>query len=154
MSQTLFSFICRTVQFSPAKPSSLRIGANRRYRPADPAGARFSAPRKRRLTTRAVCTLQLSRRSESRHEKHAFSSGWSRFRPAWEWLELKGKAPVSKDALKIKLPKPREADLPNGIHLMVLEDHRLPQISVQVIIPGAGGYFDTAGKLRLAEYTA
>ena len=54
----------------------------------------------------------------------------------------KGKVPVSSDVLKIKLPRPAEADLPNGLHLMVLEDHRLPQISFQIFIPGAGGYYD------------
>src|SRR5262249_1773507 len=61
-------------------------------------------------------------------------------------MVLKGKAPVSRDVLKIKLPRPHEADLPNGVHLMVLEDHRLPQINVQIIIPGAGGYYDPAGR--------
>ena len=37
---------------------------------------------------------------------------------------IKGRAPVSTELLKIKLPRPAEADLPNGLHLMVLEDHR------------------------------
>jgi len=69
-------------------------------------------------------------------------------------MVLKGKAPVSRDVLKIKLPKPQEADLANGIHLMVLEEHRLPQISVQIIVPGAGGYYDPAGQIGLAQYTA
>ena len=59
-------------------------------------------------------------------------------------LVLKGKAPVSNEILKVKLPRPQEADLPNGLHLMVLEDRRLPQITFQIIIPGAGGYYDPA----------
>ena len=37
---------------------------------------------------------------------------------------------------------------------MVLEDRRLPQITFQIIIPGAGGYFDPADKIGLASYTA
>ena len=41
-----------------------------------------------------------------------------------------------------QLPKPQEADLSNGVHLMVLEDHRLPQVIFQMIIDGAGGYYD------------
>ena len=57
---------------------------------------------------------------------------------------LKGKAPVSNDILKVKLPRPQEADLPNGVHMMVIEDHRAPQVSVQMIIQGAGGLFDPA----------
>jgi zinc protease len=66
----------------------------------------------------------------------------------------KGKVPVSNEVLKVKLPKPAEVDLPNGLHLMVLEDHRLPQISFQVFIPGAGGYYDPADQPGLASFTA
>jgi predicted Zn-dependent peptidase len=69
-------------------------------------------------------------------------------------MVLKGKAPVSTETLRVKLPKPQEADLANGLHLMVLEDHRLPQVTFQIIIPGAGGYFDPADKIGLASYTA
>src|SRR5712691_11461749 len=66
----------------------------------------------------------------------------------------KGKVPVSNEILKITLPKPVEADLPNGLHLMVLEDHRLPQISFQIFIPGAGGYYDPADQPGLASFVA
>ena len=52
--------------------------------------------------------------------------------PSSAGLVLKGKAPVSNDILKVTLPKPQEADLPNGLHLMVLEDHRLPRIAFQI----------------------
>jgi zinc protease len=67
---------------------------------------------------------------------------------------LKGKAPVSNDILKVKLPRPQEADLPNGVHMMVIEDHRAPQVSVQMIIQGAGGLFDPADAPGLAAFTA
>jgi len=67
---------------------------------------------------------------------------------------MKGRAPVSTDVLKIKLPRPAEADLPNGLHVMVLEDRRLPQVSFQILIPGAGGYFDPADLPGLAVVTA
>ena len=66
----------------------------------------------------------------------------------------KGKVPVARDVLKVKLPKPVEADLPNGMHLMVLEDHRLPQISFQIFIPGAGGYDDPTDRPGLASFVA
>jgi zinc protease len=66
----------------------------------------------------------------------------------------KGKAPVSNAVLKVTLPKPQEADLPNGLHVMVLEDNRLPRIAAQIIIPGAGGYYDPTDKIGLATYTA
>jgi zinc protease len=74
--------------------------------------------------------------------------------PSTTQMVLKGKAPVSTDILKVKLPRPQEADLANGLHLIVLEDRRLPQITFQIIIPGAGGYFDPADKIGLASYTA
>lgn len=67
---------------------------------------------------------------------------------------IKGKAPVSNDVLKVKLPRPQEADLSNGAHLLVLEDHRLPQVSMRIEIPGAGGYFDPAGTPGAAQVTA
>ena len=67
---------------------------------------------------------------------------------------MKGKAPVSTELLKITLPRPAEVDLPNGVHLMVLEDHRTPQIVFQIEVPGAGGYFDPADMPGLASITA
>lgn len=66
----------------------------------------------------------------------------------------KGKAPVSNEILKVKLPRPQEAVLPNGARLMVLEDSRLPRITFQIIIPGAGGYYDPEHQIGLASYTA
>jgi len=69
-------------------------------------------------------------------------------------MVLKGKAPVSSEVLKVKLPRPQEADLPNGLHLIVLEDHRIPQVNFQIIVRGAGGYYDPADKIGLASYTA
>ncbi len=67
---------------------------------------------------------------------------------------LKNKAPVSKEILRVKLPKPEEADLSNGVHLIVLTDHRTPQVSFQMIIEGAGGYYDPAAISGLAGFTA
>ena len=60
------------------------------------------------------------------------------------WLLKKGKAPVSTRGPEGQAAAAEEADLPNGLHLMVLEDHRLPQVSFQILIPGAGGYYDPA----------
>jgi predicted Zn-dependent peptidase len=67
---------------------------------------------------------------------------------------LKGKAPVSKELLRVNLPKPQEADLPNGVHLIVLPDHRTPQVNFSMIIDGAGGYYDPAAIPGLAGFTA
>jgi zinc protease len=69
-------------------------------------------------------------------------------------LVRKGKVPVSEEILRIKLPRAAETTLANGLHLIVLEDRRLPQISFQLSIPGAGGYFDPAEQPGLASFTA
>jgi zinc protease len=74
--------------------------------------------------------------------------------PAKTLPQPKGKAPVSNEILRVKLPRPVEADLANGLHLIVLEDRRLPQISFEIIIPGAGGYFDSPDRLGIAAFTA
>ncbi|HET7217963.1 MAG TPA: pitrilysin family protein [Vicinamibacterales bacterium] len=74
--------------------------------------------------------------------------------PSTAGMVIKGKAPVSNEILKVKLPKPQMATLANGLQLMVLEDHRLPRVSFQIIIPGAGGYYDPVPMIGLSSYTA
>ena len=67
---------------------------------------------------------------------------------------MKGKAPVSNQILQVKLPRPHQAQLSNGLHVMVLEDHRAPQVTMQLIIRGAGGHFDPPNHFGLAQFTA
>ncbi|HEY2433077.1 MAG TPA: pitrilysin family protein [Vicinamibacterales bacterium] len=67
---------------------------------------------------------------------------------------LKGRAPVNKDVLKVSLPKAQEADLSNGVHLIVVEDHRAPQVFFQMLVDGAGGYYDPPAMAGLAGFTA
>ena len=67
---------------------------------------------------------------------------------------LKNKAPVSHDIIKVHLPRPGEVDLPNGLHVMVLEDHRAPVVNFQLLIDGAGGYYDPAERVGLASFAA
>jgi zinc protease len=50
---------------------------------------------------------------------------------------LKNKAPVSNEILKVKFPQPAESKLKNGQELMVLEDHRLPVIGVEIAMPAS-----------------
>jgi zinc protease len=98
------------------------------------------------LSIAAALTLVLSGAAVSARQQGAQQSNQA--------VVIKGRAPVSNELLKITLPKPAEADLPNGIHLMVLEDRRLPQISFQLIIQGAGGYYDAADNPGVASVTA
>jgi zinc protease len=69
-------------------------------------------------------------------------------------VEFKGRAPVSKEVLKITLPRAAEVTLSNGARLMVLEDHRVPSISFEILIIGAGGYYDPPDLPGLADTTA
>ena len=53
-------------------------------------------------------------------------------------VERKNRAPVSKDILKVTLPRATEATLSNGLTVLIMENHRLPMISMQFNISGAG----------------
>src|SRR5438876_682680 len=69
-------------------------------------------------------------------------------------VERKGRAPVSKDLLKVTLPKPSEATLSNGLTVLIIENHRLPLISLQFNLSGAGPIFEPANLPGLAGITA
>lgn len=69
-------------------------------------------------------------------------------------VERKNKAPLSREILRVKLPKPIEGRLKNGLTVLVLEDHRAPSISVQLHIQGAGALFEPANMSGLANVTA
>jgi zinc protease len=74
--------------------------------------------------------------------------------PPMAGVVFKNKAPVSDKLLEIKLPRAQEADLPNGMHVMVLEDRRAPQVTIQLSMRGAGGFYDPADQAGLAQFTA
>jgi zinc protease len=69
-------------------------------------------------------------------------------------VERLNRAPVSKEILKVTLPRPVETVLPNGIHLMILEDHRFPLVAVQFDINGAGALYEPTNLPGLAGTTA
>src|SRR4029077_17085680 len=56
-------------------------------------------------------------------------------------VERKNKAPLSREVLQVKLPKPVEAKLANGLTVLILEDHRTPAVLLQLHIGGAGALF-------------
>lgn len=67
------------------------------------------------------------------------------------------RAPVNKDVLRVQLPRPTVVNLPNGMTLILLEDHKLPTVSFTMWIrpgqladpddlPGLASF--TAGMLR------
>jgi zinc protease len=69
-------------------------------------------------------------------------------------VERKNRAPVSKDVLKVTLPKPVETTLANGLTVLILEDHRLPTVNAQMQIAGSGATFEPTDKPGLAVITA
>jgi hypothetical protein len=71
--------------------------------------------------------------------------------PPTQAVVQKGRAPVSTEVLRVKLPKPQTATLANGLRLIVLEDRRVPRVTFQLMIPGAGGYYDPAELPGLAR---
>jgi predicted Zn-dependent peptidase len=69
-------------------------------------------------------------------------------------VERKNRAPVSAESLRVRLPKPIEAKLANGLTVMILEDHRLPSVLVQLHVRGAGPLFEPPDLPGLASATA
>lgn len=68
-------------------------------------------------------------------------------------VELKGKAPVNPQTLRVQLPKPQEAVLSNGLRVSLLEDHKLPTFSMQLYFNG-GGLADPPEKRGVAMVTS
>jgi zinc protease len=68
-------------------------------------------------------------------------------------VQLKGKAPVNPQTLRVVLPRSQEATLSNGLRVALLEDHKLPTFSLQLLLTG-GGLDDPADKHGLAMVTA
>jgi len=66
---------------------------------------------------------------------------------------IKGKAPVNKNVLRVKLPKAEEATLPNGLRVVLLNANKVPTISMQMVIL-SGGLADRADYHGLASFVA
>jgi len=69
-------------------------------------------------------------------------------------VERKNRAPVARNILDVKLPKPVEAKLKNGLTVLIIEDRRAPFVSMQLHVSGAGGLFEPAAMTGLASITA
>ncbi|HYY26020.1 MAG TPA: insulinase family protein, partial [Candidatus Udaeobacter sp.] len=69
-------------------------------------------------------------------------------------VERKNKAPVSNEMVHVRLPKPVEARLANGLTVLILEDHRLPHVLAEWHLRGAGALFEPENFSGLASATA
>jgi predicted Zn-dependent peptidase len=74
-------------------------------------------------------------------------------KPSSKGLVVKGKAPISKEVLKVKLPKAFETKLSNGLQVIVLEQHKLPTFNMQMIVL-SGGLTDAQDQHGAAQFTA
>ena len=74
--------------------------------------------------------------------------------PSSSKVERKNRAPVSREILRVNLPKPFESKLGNGLTVLVVEDHRAPFISSQLHIGGAGGLYEPDRLRGVASMTA
>lgn len=63
------------------------------------------------------------------------------------------RAPVNKQVLHVKLPRPRETKLANGLDVLVLERHKLPTVAFMLWIK-TGALSDPQGLPGLAKFTA
>src|SRR6202030_101224 len=68
-------------------------------------------------------------------------------------VERLNRAPVSKEILRVKLPVPANVKLPNGLTLLLLEDHKLPTIAFTMWIR-PGQLADPNDLPGLASFTA
>ena len=69
-------------------------------------------------------------------------------------VERKNLAPVSRDVLRVNLPKPAEATLSNGLTVLIIENPKLPLVSIQYNVSGAGPLYEPADMVGLANITA
>ena len=56
-------------------------------------------------------------------------------------------------AAEFALPEPQRISLANGMTAYLCEDHRLPVVSLHLLVAGAGSAYEPAGKEGLAELT-
>lgn len=62
---------------------------------------------------------------------------------------IKGKAPVAKELLRVRLPRPQEFTLKNGARVLVLEDHRFPTVTYSFAVRGGSLYQEKPGVASL-----
>src|SRR5690349_5363021 len=86
----------------------------------------------------------------------AFGQGGTQTGPGQQTTKgavIKGKAPVNKEVLKVKLPRAEEATLPNGLQVVLLRSTKVPTFNMQMVLL-SGGLADPADYHGLANFTA
>ena len=83
----------------------------------------------------------------------ALGQGAGQSTPTAKGVEIKGKAPVNKEILKVKLPKAEESTLPNGLKVVLLKEDKIPTFNMQMVVL-SGGLADRSDYHGLANFTA
>src|SRR6478672_9704462 len=73
--------------------------------------------------------------------------------PTTKGADIKGRAPVSKEVLKVKLPRAEETTLKNGLQVVLLRSTKVPTFNMQMVVL-SGGLADPADYRGLASFTA
>ena len=86
----------------------------------------------------------------------AFGQGGAQTGPGQQTTKgavVKGKAPVNKEVLKVKLPRAEEATLKNGLQVILLPSHKVPTFNMQLVVL-SGGLSDKPDFRGLSGFTA
>ena len=73
--------------------------------------------------------------------------------PSTKGAVVKGKAPVNKNVLQVKLPRAQEASLANGLKVVLLPAHKVPTFNMQLVVL-SGGLSDKVDFRGLSSFTA
>ncbi len=73
--------------------------------------------------------------------------------PTTKGAVIKGKAPVNKEVLRVKLPRAEEATLKNGLRVLLLHSDKVPTFNMQMVVL-SGGLSDKPDYRGLASFTA
>ena len=86
----------------------------------------------------------------------AFGQGGTQTGPGQQTTKgavIKGKAPVNKEVLKVKLPRAEEATLKNGLQVVLLPSDKVPTFNMQLVVM-SGGLSDKADYRGISSFTA
>lgn len=71
-----------------------------------------------------------------------------------EGVRLEAQMPAPAQPRPFDFPRPATRVLKNGLEVFVISSHRQPAVTITLLIPAAGSFFDPPGKTGLASMTA
>ena len=107
----------------------------------------------RRLMTSCVAALAALLLLAAAHSAAAQEPEGAARQDSMKGVAPKNLAPVSTEVLRVKMPRPVERKLKNGLRVLVLENHRIPSVSFDLVLP-ASPLNDPKGLPGVANATA